>query len=104
MPFSAGEQFKFVERINEHWWKMEAADGSVGLVPANYLVALEYVSAVGIANSAKNIWWWNFYLPCLTCSWGIAAKACKLVCHEHTFIQISIIQTSPVNHHPFKII
>ena len=47
LPFSAGEQFKFVEQLNEHWWKMQDSNGGVGLVPASYLVPLEYVSALG---------------------------------------------------------
>ena len=44
LPFRAGEQFWFMDQHDEHWWKMKSASGEIGLVPASYLVPMEYVS------------------------------------------------------------
>ena len=41
LPVRAGEQFCFIERHDANWWKMRSQNGSVGLVPACYMEALD---------------------------------------------------------------
>ena len=41
LPVRAGEQFYFIERHHTNWWKMRCQNGSVGLVPACYMEAVE---------------------------------------------------------------
>jgi hypothetical protein len=33
----AGDKFMFIQEHDDCWWKMQAENGHVGLVPANYL-------------------------------------------------------------------
>lgn len=41
LPVRAGEQFRFIERHDKNWWKMRSENGSVGLVPACYMEAVD---------------------------------------------------------------
>lgn len=37
LSIRTGELFMFIHEHDSNWWKMQAEDGFVGLVPASYL-------------------------------------------------------------------
>lgn len=41
LPIRVGEEFRFIEQHDVNWWKMRSQNGSVGLVPACYLEAVD---------------------------------------------------------------
>lgn len=43
LPLRVGEKFRFIEQHDVNWWKMRSQNGSVGLVPACYLEAVDRV-------------------------------------------------------------
>ena len=41
LPIRVGDEFCFIEQHDVNWWKMRSQNGSVGLVPACYLEAVD---------------------------------------------------------------
>ena len=77
LPLRVGEKFRFIEQHDANWWKMRSQNGSVGLVPACYLEAVDRVSV------RRTPFW---YLACVIVKWLVCWQLFTIQFFRHFYL------------------